>query len=218
MRLMLIQYKVLWPAFGLHISARTPFKPLSVFLPLFGRLSQAYERLQTALVDAVVVLRAVNLYHEVSQKSSPLYPSCMIIMYMCQGQGSHEFMHRGGMHKQTNMHTHTLSLSPSFTLSHKQALSLFPGFGDFFEGTLFALHEAVEEVPFSRMRGAVVCMLAGFPVRTNPGSNSKQTCMCVHAHWYIHVHAHMSRACCVQASRTPTAGAGLPGGCFGVSG
>ena len=114
---MLIQYKVLWPAFGLHISARTPFKPLSVFLPLFGRLSQAYERLQTALVDAVVVLRAVHLYHEVSQKSSPLYPSCMIIMYMCQGQGSHEFMHRGGMHKQTNMHTHTLSLSLPLSLS-----------------------------------------------------------------------------------------------------
>ena len=45
-----------------------------------------------------------------------------------------------------------------------QALSLFPCFRDLIQGSLFALHEAVEEVPFGGVRGAVVCLLTGFPL------------------------------------------------------
>ena len=60
-------------------------------------------------------------------------------------------MHR---HTHTQAHTHT----------HVQALSLFPCFRDLIQGSLFALHEAVEEVPFGGVRGAVVCLLTGFPL------------------------------------------------------
>ena len=73
---------------------------------------------------------------------------------MLQAQITPKFM----LHAQT--HTHT----QAHTRTHAQALSLFPCFRDLIQGSLFALHEAVEEVPFGGVRGAVVCLLTGFPL------------------------------------------------------
>ena len=75
-------------------------------------------------------------------------------MYMLQAQITPKFM----LHAQT--HTHT----QAHTRTHAPALSLFPCFRDLIQGSLFALHEAVEEVPFGGVRGAVVCLLTGFPL------------------------------------------------------
>ena len=66
--------------------------------------------------------------------------------------------------------------------SNKQVFSRFPCGSDIGEGSLFALHQAVEEVPFGWVCGAVVCLLTGFPACRQQSMN----CQAKHKPTIVH--------------------------------
>ena len=153
----------LWPAYqrlctirNLECSFSTPssidedgsMPPVAPGMLCNGHDNDSYSYLDKCLVQGAVIARTVNLYHKVAKEPCTFYPSCVC-----------SCMHASSTSK------HTLEVEDMPT-HNKQVLSLFPCFGDVIEGALFALHQAVEEVPFGWVHGAVVCLLTGFPVCT----------------------------------------------------